>query len=159
MAAKSLKDYICEVAFPVGTVYMTYKDITASQVGQIKGGTWSQLTDCYLIGAGTATDKYSISMTFSNTLTKAGSNTIISIPPHTHSLSYSGAHTHQKKYLNLTKGSNAYDVGIYDGTTGYANSVLTTGSSHSHTTSAPSGASSENRPYTYAVKMFYKTAL
>ena len=30
MAAKSLKDYICEVAFPVGTVYMTTRNITRS---------------------------------------------------------------------------------------------------------------------------------
>jgi len=33
MAAKTLKDYICEVAFPVGTVYMTRQDISAAQVG------------------------------------------------------------------------------------------------------------------------------
>lgn len=158
MAAKSLKDYICEVAFPVGTVYMTTRNITAAQVGQIRGGVWTQLTDCYLVGAGTATDGYGVSRTFSLTLTKAGSNTISAIPPHTHSMSSSGAHTHQTKYLNLTAGSGSYDVGVYDGGSTAA-MVLTSGSSHSHTTSAPSGASSENRPYTYAAKIFYKTSL
>jgi len=68
-----------------------------------------------LVGAGSVTDAYSVSMTFSPTLTKAGSNTVLAIPPHTHATSSNGAHGHSTKYVNMSKQNNGYDVGREDG--------------------------------------------
>lgn len=163
MAFKTLREYICEVAFPVGTVYMTKQDITAEQVGLIKGGTWTQLTDCFLVGAGTASDVQGVSNTFTPTTTKAGSNQVGVVPTHYHSVASSGAHGHVTKYFKITKGTGGSDLGRYDGNA-WRWDILSTGSAHTHTVNAASISNGlaigiSNVPYTHFIKIFYKTAL
>ena len=116
MANISLAQYICSVAFPVGTVYMTRVSRTAEQVKTLKAnvGTWTQIKDRFLIGSGTVNG---VTLSVGNT---GGYDKYTTNPPHTHTIASSGAHgNHKVNYTHATGGSGGYDCGVYNGGSGW----------------------------------------
>lgn len=156
MAIK-LAQYICEVAFPVGTVYMTRSDRTAEQVKTLKAGvgTWTQIQNRFLIGTGTVNGQtLGIGAT-------GGANKYTTNPPHTHSVSSSGAHgNHKVNYTHATGGSGGYDCAVFNGGSGWQYNIGSAGSSHSHAVGAKGSAAEDynNLPWSYAILTFYRSA-
>lgn len=161
---KLLKEYILQSLYPVGSIYLS---VNSTNPGTIFGGTWSQLKDRFLLGAGS---------TYSNGTTGGASAVTLTtsqIPAHTHTFtgssattSSAGSHTHKiGRDIDGGSGSSRYTVHS-EGTSG-ADGTSSTGSAgaHTHTLTAKGtnastggGGSHNNMPPYLVVYMWKRTA-
>lgn len=161
---KLLKEYILQSLYPVGSIYLS---VNSTNPGTIFGGTWSQLKDRFLLGAGS---------TYSNGATGGASAVTLTtsqIPAHTHTFtgssattSSAGSHTHKiGRDIDGGSGSSRYTVHS-EGTSG-ADGTSSTGSAgaHTHTLTAKGtnastggGGSHNNMPPYLVVYMWKRTA-
>ncbi len=131
---------IFDMIYPVGVIYMSVSSIDP---GTLFGGTWSQLQNRFLIGAGSS---YIVNSTGgASTVTLASGN----MPSHTHSFSATtgsaGSHTHG---LPRNNSGSAYREAI--GYTTSATRAQTTDTdsagSHNHSVSGRTGSSGSSNP-------------
>lgn len=161
---KLLKEYILQSLYPVGSIYLS---VNSTNPGSIFGGTWSQLKDRFLLGAGSSYTNGATGGAATVTLTTS------QMPAHTHTFtgssattSSAGAHTHKiGRDIDDGSGSSRYTVHS-EGTSG-ADGTSSTGSAgaHTHTLTAKGtnastggGGSHNNMPPYLVVYMWKRTA-
>jgi len=157
---------LVDAIYPVGSIYMS---VSSTSPQSLFGGTWVQLKDRFLLGAGstysngsTGGSKDAIIVSHTHTTVSAGS--------HDHSCSSGGAHSHgynspsnrSGDYLSESSNGTAWR-GSGDGwTTGEAGShshTIGSGGSHSHTVnSTGSSGTDKNMPPYLVVYMWKRTA-
>lgn len=89
-----LKDYLANplAAYPVGAYYISS---SSTSPATLFGGTWTQITNRFILAAGSS---YSVGSTGgSATKTLTANN----IPSHTHSCGSAGSHTHTRGSMNI----------------------------------------------------------
>ena len=153
---------ICDLIYPIGSIYMSVNSTTPET---LFGGTWIQLKDRFLLGAG---DIYTAGLTEGSSThvhaTAEHALTIEELPSHTH---IQNAHRHQTYNtwgVKIGTGATNYLTGNnedgYSGSPNYTNTTTATnqntggGESHSH---GNTGASSNMPPY-LAVYIWKRTA-
>lgn len=149
---------LLDLTYPIGAIYLS---VTSTSPATLFGGTWIQLQDRFLLGAGSTYINGNTGGEATHALSEA------EMPVHDHSASSNstGAHTHPIRYKALTANDGSYvclrrtDSGdSYDGTdSDAANSA----GSHSHTItigSAGSGSAHNTMPPYLVVYMWKRTA-
>lgn len=135
--------------YPVGSIYMS---VNSTSPATLFGGTWQQLKDRFLIGAGSSYANGATGGATSHTHTTAGHTlTVAEMPSHEHAINYS-----QKVDAGgWASGSSYYLPWDPNYNTGYIKATATGGGgSHSH---GDTGSSSNMPPY-LAVYMWKRTA-
>lgn len=161
---KLLKEYILQSLYPVGSIYMS---VNSTNPSTTFGGTWVQLKDRFLLGAGSSYTNGATGGAATVTLTTS------QMPAHTHTFtgssattSSAGSHTHKiGRDIDGGSGSSRYTVHS-EGTSG-ADGTSSTGSAgaHTHTLTAKGtnastggGGSHNNMPPYLVVYMWKRTA-
>ena len=135
---------------PVGMIITTGSPTSPAEL--YDGTSWTQIKDCFLIGAGGSYSLGSTGGSFSHTLTTE------EMPAHTHTVTITGvgAHTHTISCAQGKKtvyASNSYWWYPYDKTN-------TTSSNGSHTHTISCGSTGGNSPFStlnpYAVKYIWR---
>ena len=130
---------ILDLTYPVGSIYMS---VNSTSPATLFGGTWTQLKDRFLIGAGSS---YSAGATGGATTVKLSTS---HLPKHTHSVNittgWAGGHNHSAYFLecrwaNSYSGSKDFARGASSG--GDYNKQITTdgAGSHQHSVSGNTG--------------------
>lgn len=157
-----LKTYIVDSIYPVGSIYMS---VNSTSPGTLFGGTWSQLQNRFLLGAGS-------SYTAGNT---GGASTVTlttsQIPSHTHTFTGSSATTSSDSHTHTvpnTKGDNSGSGNkceSWASASASGRTVTTSSDSHTHTLTAKGtnsstggGGSHNNMPPYLVVYMWKRTA-
>lgn len=133
-AFSSLKSQLINAIYPINSIYIS---TSATSPASIFGGTWTQIKDRFLLGAG---DSYSGGMTGGETLHVLTTN---EMPSHRHRiLTYTG-HTRQGIGNCYSPCSTSGDLGAYWGIvgTGATNSVNNGNTSQQTSTAYSSGYS------------------
>lgn len=123
-------------AYPVGAIYMS---ASATSPASLFGGTWTQIVDRFLVGAGAG---YTVGE-YGGAVTVA--LTTAHLPAHTHTI------TMARQDGSAASWSTASAIGRYSGDTGGAAFTMASGS-------VGSGQAHENRPPYYAVYIWRRTA-
>jgi microcystin-dependent protein len=136
--SNDLKNLIADTIYPIGSIYIS---VNSTNPGTLFGGTWTQLEDRFLIGAGSSYNAGGTGGTSSVTLSTSN------LPKHTHGVNIKtsgGGHNHNQYFMEVRWASN------YNGTkslgrpqsvgSGNTNERATTSDgSHSHTVSGNTG--------------------
>lgn len=123
-----IRQTMLNAVYPVGSIYMS---VNSTSPSSLFGGTWVQLKDRFLLGAG---DTYSNGATggaATHTLTAA------EMPGHTHTV---GAHSHGLKNHTHSLNDHTHSLNSHTHTLGGHTHTL----SHTHNIPALSGSTSEN---------------
>ena len=83
---------IINLVYPVGSIYMSVNNVSPAT---FIGGTWEQLKDRFLLGAGSSYSAGSTGGAATHTLTTA------QMPSHTHTTVSNGAHTHTRGTMEI----------------------------------------------------------
>ena len=159
---KLLKSFLVDSIYPVGSIYMS---VNSTSPATLFGGTWSQLKDRFLLGAG---DTYSNGATGGvATVTLTTSQ----IPSHTHTFTGSSATTSSDSHTHTvpnTKGDNSGSGNkceSWASASASGRTVTTSSDSHTHTLTAKGtnsstggGSSHNNMPPYLVVYMWKRTA-
>ena len=162
---KLLKDYIQQFSsaiYPVGSIYMS---VNSTSPATLFGGTWSQLKDRFLLGAGD---------TYSNGATGGAATVTLTtsqMPSHTHTFTGSSATTSSDSHTHTvpnTKGDNSGSGNkceSWASASASGRTVTTSSDSHTHTLTAKGtnsstggGSSHNNMPPYLVVYMWKRTA-
>ena len=154
---KLLKTFIVDSIYPVGSIYMS---VNSTSPATLFGGTWTQLKDRFLLGAGD---------TYSNGATGGAATVTLTtsqMPSHTHTFTGTAAsHTHTLKNKKTTWGSSGSSNVVIDSTSSSytALSNVTNVNSTSITpkgtnASTGGGGSHNNMPPYLVVYMWKRTA-
>lgn len=103
------QESIVDLIYPVGSIYMS---VNSASPATLFGGTWTQLKDMFLLGAG---DTYSIGNATASSPTKDGGAATVTL-----TAAQTGVHQHTHDFTQPTVSGGAVTSGI-------------TGGSHSHT--------------------------
>lgn len=146
-----IKAWVNDTQHPIGSIYITTNNVNPSN---IFGGTWEQLEDRFLIGAGNSYTNGATGGATSHTHTTAGHTlTEAEMPSHTHAVpipSYYAATSTSDTGYSVCRTTNP-EIGTKDG---YGTGSTGGGGSHSH---GDTGSSSNMPPY-LAVYMWKRTA-
>jgi len=159
---KLLKSFLVDSIYPVGSIYMS---VNSTSPATLFGGTWSQLKDRFLLGAG---DTYSNGATGGvATVTLTTSQ----IPSHTHTFTGSSATTSSDSHTHTvpnTKGDNSGSGNkceSWASASASGRTVTTSSDAHTHTLTAKGtnsstggGGSHTNMPPYLVVYMWKRTA-
>lgn len=135
MSLKTLRYFIGLVAYPKGSIYCTYSNLTTDDISSIWGGTWEEIKGRFLYGGGD-----------SDILGDVGGSAHTVLPAHTHTLVHThtllagstagtgGAHTHtfgaSKKGATGTNGAISISYGASGSNTTTTGETCAT---HTHT--------------------------
>lgn len=159
---KLLKSFLVDSIYPVGSIYMS---VNSTSPATLFGGTWSQLKDRFLLGAGD---------TYSNGATGGAATVTLTtsqIPSHTHTFTGSSATTSSDSHSHTvpnTKGDNSGSGNkceSWASASASGRTVTTSSDSHTHTLTAKGtnsstggGGSHTNMPPYLVVYMWKRTA-
>lgn len=159
---KLLKQLILDSTYPVGSIYMS---VNSTSPATLFGGTWSQLQNRFLLGAGSSYTAGNTGGAATVTLTTA------QMPAHTHTFTGSSATTSSDSHTHTvpnTKGDNSGSGNKCESWSSASESgrtVTTSSDSHTHTvtakgTNANTGrdGSHNNMPPYLVVYMWKRTA-
>ena len=112
-----LSNSIIDMVYPVGSIYMS---VASTSPATLFGGTWEQLKDRFLLGAGDTYTAGNTSGAASQSYTPAGSVgnhtlTIAEIPSHAHGLN---SHVHSVGAHSHGLNSHTHGVGSYEAASG-----------------------------------------
>ena len=143
-----LKEYLLDSIYPVGSIYMS---VSSTSPATLFGGTWSQLTDRFLLGAGSTYTAGNTGGAATVTLTTS------QMPAHTHGTNNSSY------YFSTAKALSTDSVGrrtVGSGGSNYATTATTLEdlSEASATGSTGGGGSHNNMPPYLVVYMWKRTA-
>ena len=122
---------ICNMIYPVGSIYIS---VSSTSPSTLFGGTWSQIKDRFLLGAG---DTYS-------------NNTTGGEATHTLTTDEIPSHTHKQRYTTTDFGQ--------EGTTGNWTFARATGSTAAYTFATGGGQAHNNMPPYLTVYVWKRTA-
>lgn len=149
-----LKDYVVDSIYPVGSIYMS---VSSTSPATLFGGTWSQLQNRFLLGAGSSYTAGNTGGAATVTLTTS------QMPSHTHTFTGTAAsHTHTLKNKKTTWGSSGSSNVVIDSTsssyTALANvtNVNSTSITPKGTNSSTGGGGSHNNMPPYLVVYMWK---
>lgn len=159
---KLLKTFVVDSIYPVGSIYMS---VNSTSPATLFGGTWSQLKDRFLLGAGD---------TYSNGATGGAATVTLTtsqMPSHTHTFTGSSATTSSDSHTHTvpnTKGDNSGSGNkceSWASASASGRTVTTSSDSHTHTLTAKGtnsstggGSSHNNMPPYLVVYMWKRTA-
>lgn len=159
---KLLKSFLVDSIYPVGSIYMS---VNSTSPATLFGGTWSQLKDRFLLGAGD---------TYSNGATGGAATVTLTtsqIPSHTHTFTGSSATTSSDSHTHTvpnTKGDNSGSGNkceSWASASASGRTVTTSSDAHTHTLTAKGtnsstggGGSHTNMPPYLVVYMWKRTA-
>lgn len=159
---KLLKAFVVDSIYPVGSIYMS---VNSTSPATLFGGTWSQLKDRFLLGAGD---------TYSNGATGGAATVTLTtsqMPSHTHTFTGSSATTSSDSHTHTvpnTKGDNSGSGNkceSWASASASGRTVTTSSDSHTHTLTAKGtnastggGSSHNNMPPYLVVYMWKRTA-
>ena len=130
----NIKQVLLDLVYPIGSIYISTNNVNPSE---FLGGNWEQITDKFLLAAGSKYTAGSVGGSATKTISKAN------LPNYT---LYSASHTHT---FTGTAASHNHSVSNIQYTTGYGNNLndASTGQGHgtSYTNSTsitPSGTNS-----------------
>ena len=159
---KLLKQLILDSTYPVGSIYMS---VNSTSPATLFGGTWSQLQNRFLLGAGSSYTAGNTGGAATVTLTTA------QMPAHTHTFTGSSATTSSDSHTHTvpnTKGDNSGSGNkceSWSSASASGRTVTTSSDSHTHTvtakgTNANTGGdgSHNNMPPYLVVYMWKRTA-
>lgn len=159
---KLLKQFILDSTYPVGSIYMS---VNSTSPATLFGGTWSQLQNRFLLGAGSSYTAGNTGGAATVTLTTA------QMPAHTHTFTGSSATTSSDSHTHTvpnTKGDNSGSGNkceSWSSASASGRTVTTSSDSHTHTvtakgTNANTGGdgSHNNMPPYLVVYMWKRTA-
>lgn len=159
---KLLKQFILDSTYPVGSIYMS---VNSTSPATLFGGTWSQLQNRFLLGAGSSYTAGNIGGAATVTLTTA------QMPAHTHTFTGSSATTSSDSHTHTvpnTKGDNSGSGNkceSWSSASASGRTVTTSSDSHTHTVTAKGtnastggGGSHNNMPPYLVVYMWKRTA-
>lgn len=149
-----IKAWVNDTQHPIGSIYITTNNVNPSN---IFGGTWEQLKDRFLIGAGSSYTNGSTGGATSHTHTTAGHTlTVNEMPSHTHYIRTAVPGTAPASTNNHGKIAGAPDNAAFITSDYTQQNFNSTGgdASHSH---GDTGASSNMPPY-LAVYIWKRTA-
>ena len=151
---RSNRKEIWEIIYPVGSIYMS---ASSTNPQTLFGGTWTQLKDRFLLGAG---DSY----TAGNTGGEATHLlTVDEMPSHTHTIASSGGHTHTAKFKEskYPSSGSSRDFARKSSTTDQNSTAQVTVSNGAHTHTPENtggGVAHNNMPPYLVVYMWKRTA-
>lgn len=135
MSLKTLRYFIGLVAYPKGSIYCTYSNLTADDISSIWGGTWEEIKGRFLYGGGD-----------NDTLGDIGGSAHTVLPAHTHTLAHNhtllagstpatgGAHTHAfNRSVAAKSGTAGPNVINYHGSGYTADWATENTGAHTHT--------------------------
>lgn len=159
---KLLKQLILDSTYPVGSIYMS---VNSTSPATLFGGTWSQLQNRFLLGAGSSYTAGNTGGAATVTLTTA------QMPAHTHTFTGSSATTSSDSHTHTvpnTKGDNSGSGNkceSWSSASASGRTVTTSSDSHTHTVTAKGtnantggGGSHNNMPPYLVVYMWKRTA-
>ena len=153
------KTSIVELAYPVGSIYMS---INSTNPGTLFGGTWEQISDKFLVASGSTFTALNTGGAASRTYTPDGSIENFTLetthlPSHTHglnshthgagnmSLASGGGHTHKTQgYWSHENGSWVFQHRRAIYSSDPKETYVKAGGAHPHTFSGTSGANSDD---------------
>lgn len=148
-------DFTILDVYPVGSIYMS---VNSTNPGTLFGGTWQQLQNRFLLGAGSSYTNGATGGAATHTLTAT------EIPAHTHGSKSLTGYIHR---VVLDDGESISQSGIcsysnararsWTGTTGTACYRVTVNATHEHTSVGGGGAHNNMPPY-LVVYMWKRTA-
>lgn len=152
-----LKEYIVDSIYPVGSIYMS---VESTSPATLFGGTWSQLQNRFLLGAGSSYTAGNTGGAATVTLTTA------QMPAHTHTFTGTAAsHTHTLKNKKTTWGSSGSSNVVIDSTSSSYSSLVNVTNVNSTSitpkgtnSSTGGGGSHNNMPPYLVVYMWKRTA-
>ena len=95
---------IINLVYPVGSIYMSVNNVSPAT---FIGGTWEQLKDRFLLGAGSSYSAGSTGGAATHTLTTA------QMPSHTHTTDSQGAHTHSRGSMEISGSILGNDYALF----------------------------------------------
>lgn len=159
---KLLKQLILDSTYPVGSIYMS---VNSTSPATLFGGTWSQLQNRFLLGAGSSYTAGNTGGAATVTLTTA------QMPAHTHTFTGSSATTSSDSHTHTvpnTKGDNSGSGNkceSWSSASASGRTVTTSSDSHTHTVTAKGtnsntggDGSHNNMPPYLVVYMWKRTA-
>lgn len=152
-----LKEYIVDSIYPVGSIYMS---VESTSPATLFGGTWSQLQNRFLLGAGSSYTAGNTGGAATVTLTTS------QMPAHTHTFTGTAAsHTHTLKNKKTTWGSSGSSNVVIDSTSSSYSSLVNVTNVNSTSitpkgtnSSTGGGGSHNNMPPYLVVYMWKRTA-
>lgn len=168
-AVNNLKSPLVDLIYPVGAIYTS---TASTNPKTLFGGTWTQITNTFLLGAGSSYSAGSTGGAATHTLTSA------QMPSHTHTFTGSavtstskGAHTHDvvggagTNGSGSTRAGNSYAKNFSSFRTLPASHVCHSNGAHTHSATAAgtnsntgSGNAHNNMPPYLVVYMWRRTA-
>lgn len=130
----NIKQVLLDLVYPIGSIYISANNVNPSE---FLGGNWQQITDKFLLAAGSKYTAGSVGGSATKTISKAN------LPNYT---LYSASHTHT---FTGTAASHNHSVSNIQYTTGYGNNLNAASTGQGHGTSytnstsiTPSGTNS-----------------
>lgn len=155
--ARDLASLVLNAVYPIGSVYMSLNSVNP---GDLFGGSWEQIQDCFLLASGNIYEAGSTGGEASHTLT------VDELPSHNHSASANttGAHTHQigtDKDIDYLANGDCWSV--HNGASGasYMNGSTSSTGSHTHTITVENqggGTAHNNMPPYMAVYVWKRVS-
>lgn len=152
---KTIREIIGYMAYPVGSIYYTTKTLTKANLTSMYGGTWVQIIDKMLVGAG---GNYSLGST--------GGYSLQATPVHNHTYSHThtiggNTHCHAMSLSKNIKSGKSYSRPLTYNASGDQSYYTSYSGSHTHSFTAASGTSQSegevqesNYPPCLAVQMW-----
>lgn len=152
-----LKEFLVDSIYPVGSIYMS---VESTSPATLFGGTWSQLQNRFLLGAGSSYTAGNTGGAATVTLTTS------QMPAHTHTFTGTAAsHTHTLKNKKTTWGSSGSSNVVIDSTSSSYSSLVNVTNVNSTSitpkgtnSSTGGGGSHNNMPPYLVVYMWKRTA-
>ncbi len=122
----NIKQVLLDLVYPIGSIYISANNVNPSE---FLGGNWEQITDKFLLAAGSQYTAGSVGGSATKTISKAN------LPNYT---LYSASHSHT---FTGTATSHNHSINNIQYTTGYGNNVNAANTGQGHGTSYTNSAS------------------
>ena len=143
-------DNLVDLIYPVGSIYIS---VNSTNPATLFGGTWSQLQNRFLLGAGSSYTAGATGGAATVTLTTD------QMPSHTHTISSSGTHNHTGYSRSVMSGGGNYvtlGTSATDDVSATSYKITSSEGAHTHSPAKTGGGESHNNMPPYLVVYMWK---